>query len=166
MAGRRLNTGRGRDAGYPAPPAQTRAGATNAHGSCLGCLAANRSLNCLPHTLQPAWPALPTLRPAQVRLWRVLLGQRPSSTASRGRSPALVRLLRSYYAAVRLPAAVHPGLIAPRVLPAVRVLTTTDVNGVSRFSRVEFLCLPGVFDSAGPRCTCDGAHRCVAFRAA
>ena len=27
---------RGRDAGYPAPPAQTRAGATNAHGSYLG----------------------------------------------------------------------------------------------------------------------------------
>ena len=27
---------RGRDAGYPPPPAQTRAGATNAHGSYLG----------------------------------------------------------------------------------------------------------------------------------
>jgi hypothetical protein len=35
--------GRGRDAGYPAPPAQTRAGATRAHGSYLGCLAANRA---------------------------------------------------------------------------------------------------------------------------
>src|ERR1039458_8841923 len=33
--------GRGRDAGYPAPPAQTRAGAPNAHGSYLGYLAAN-----------------------------------------------------------------------------------------------------------------------------
>src|ERR1035441_7816917 len=36
-------TGRGRDAGYPAPPAQTRAGALNAHGSYLGYRAANRS---------------------------------------------------------------------------------------------------------------------------
>src|ERR1035441_4675251 len=38
-----LGWGRGRDAGYPAPPAQTRAGAPNAHGSYLGYLAANRS---------------------------------------------------------------------------------------------------------------------------
>src|SRR6266566_5274166 len=28
---------RGRDSGYPLPPAQTRAGAPNAHGSYLGC---------------------------------------------------------------------------------------------------------------------------------
>ena len=28
--------GRGRDSGYPLPPAQTRAGAVNAHGSYLG----------------------------------------------------------------------------------------------------------------------------------
>ena len=33
--------GRGRDAGYPAPPAQIRAGATNAHGSYLGCASRN-----------------------------------------------------------------------------------------------------------------------------
>jgi len=31
-----FNTGRGRDSGYPPPPAQTRAGASNAHGSYLG----------------------------------------------------------------------------------------------------------------------------------
>ena len=47
---RRLNTavpaperGRGRDADRSAPPAQTRAGATNAHGSYLGYLASKRS---------------------------------------------------------------------------------------------------------------------------
>jgi len=33
---------RGRDAGYPAPPAQIRAGAIRALGSHLGCLAAKR----------------------------------------------------------------------------------------------------------------------------
>jgi|SRR5438876_4599014 len=35
--------GRGRDADRSAPPAQTRAGATNAHGSYLGYLASKRS---------------------------------------------------------------------------------------------------------------------------
>jgi hypothetical protein len=34
--------GRGRDSGYPLPPARTRAGATNAHGSCLGSMVAWR----------------------------------------------------------------------------------------------------------------------------
>ena len=92
----------------------------------------------LSHTLQPAWPALPTLRPAQVRLWRVLLGPRPFLHSLLRPSQAFVRLLRWYYAAVRLPAAVHPGLIAHRLLPAVRVLAATDDDGVSRFSRVEF----------------------------
>jgi len=36
--------GRGRDSGYPLPPAQTRAGAIDAHGSYLGCVAAKRTL--------------------------------------------------------------------------------------------------------------------------
>ena len=78
------------------------------------------------------------------------LVQRPSLRNLRRRSPALVRLLRWYYAAVRLPAAVHEGLTAHRVLPPARLLPAGG-NGVSRFSRMEFLCMPGVFDSAGPR---------------
>src|SRR5215472_3231542 len=36
--------------------------------------------------------------------------------------------------------------------------------GVSRFSRMEFLCMPGVFDFAGWRRTRHGARRLVAFR--
>src|SRR5213078_619761 len=39
-----LDAGRGRDSGCPLPPAQSRAGATHAHGSCLGCLASKRSV--------------------------------------------------------------------------------------------------------------------------
>src|SRR6266851_5659652 len=74
-------------------------------------------LCCLAHTVQPAWPAFPARCPVLVRLFRVLLGQRPSLHNLRRRSPALVRLLRRYYAAVRLPPAVHVGLIAHRVLP-------------------------------------------------
>jgi hypothetical protein len=80
---------------------------------------------------------------------RVLLGQRPSLHNLLRPSPAFVRLLRRYYAAVRLPATVHLGLIAHRLRPAVRVRLPTDGNGVSRFSRVEFLCMHGVSDSAG-----------------
>src|SRR5882762_6528518 len=57
------------------------------------------------HTVQPVWPAFPARCPALVRLSRVLLGQRPSLHNLRRRSPVLVRLLRWYYAAVRLPRA-------------------------------------------------------------
>src|ERR1017187_740546 len=103
-----------------------------------------------PHTFQPVWPAFPTLRPALVRLSRVLLGQRPFLHSLRRRSPVLVRLLRRYYAAVRLPAVVH------------RLLLAGD-NGASRFSRMEFLCMHGVFDSAGPRRTCVVVRHVVAF---
>ena len=76
-------------------------------------------------------------------------GQQPSLHNLLRPSPAFVRLLRRYYAAVRLPATVHLGLIAHRLRPAVRVRLPTDGNGVSRFSRVEFLCMHGVSDSAG-----------------
>ena len=76
--------------------------------------------HALPHTLQPAWPARPARCPARVRLGRVLLGRRPSLHGLRRRSLALVRPLRRYYAAVRLPAAVHEGLTAHRVLPPAR----------------------------------------------
>src|SRR5215831_14700477 len=117
-----------------------------------------------PHTVQPVWPAFPTLYSAQVRLVHVLLGQRPSLHNFRWRSPAFVQLLRRYYAAVRLPATVHVGLIAHRLLPPVRSVSTTDSDGISRFSRVEFLCVLRVFDSAGPQGTRVIAPRVLAFR--
>ena len=46
-------------------------------------------LGCFAHTVQPAWPAFPALRPARVRLFRVLLGQRPSLHDLRGPPPPL-----------------------------------------------------------------------------
>ena len=107
-------------------------------------------LCCLPYTVQPAWPALPARCPVRVRLFRVLLGQRPSLHDLLRPSLAFVRPLRRYYAVVRLPAAVHLGLIAHRLLPPIRALPATDGHRVSRFSRVKFPCMPGVFDSAGP----------------
>src|SRR5947207_5108251 len=97
-------------------------------------------LRCFAHTLQPAAPASPARCPVRVRLWRVLLGQRPSLHNLRRRLPAFVRLLRRYYAAVRLPTAVHGGLMAHRLLLPARSLPAGG-DGVSRFSRMEFLCM-------------------------
>src|SRR5215470_2043383 len=105
---------------------------------------------CLSHTVQPVCLTFPALRLAQVRLDRVLLGQRPSLRSFLRPSQVFVRLLRRYYAAARLPTSVHPGLMAHRFLPAVRSLLAADGDGVSRFSCVKFLCMRGVFDSAGP----------------
>src|ERR1039457_5090052 len=105
---------------------------------------------CLSHPVQPAWLAFPSLRPVRVGLFHVLLGQRPSLHGLLRPSPAFVRPLPRYYAAVRLPAAVPLRLIAHRLLPAFPVLPSTDGRGASRFSRLKFLCMRGVFDSAGP----------------
>ena len=148
--------GRGRDAGYPTPPAQTRARAPNAHGSHLGCWRPRKHQSircCWSHTVQPAWLAFPAQCPVRVRLFSVLLGQRPSLHSFLRPPQVFVQPLRRYYAAARFPAAVHLSLIAHRFLPAVRGLLTTDSNGASRFSRVKFLCMLGVFDSAGSRRT-------------
>src|SRR5690349_13503824 len=90
-------------------------------------------LRCLSHTVQPAGLASPARCPARVRLSRVLLGQRPFLHNLLRPSPAFVRLLRRYYAAVRLPAAVHPGLIAHRLLLTVHASLVVDGNGASRF---------------------------------
>jgi hypothetical protein len=91
----------------------------------------------------------------------------PHSSA-RGTSTLLNNaLLSAHYATVRLPAAVHLGLIAHRLLPAVRCLLASDSDGVSRFSRVKFLCMHGVFDSAGPAVDfAFTAHCRIAFRTA
>jgi hypothetical protein len=102
------------------------------------------------YALQPAWPAIPAQGPARVRLYRVLLGQRPSLHDLLRPSLACVRPLRWYYAAVRLPMAVHVGLIAHRLLPPFRPLPAAESHRVSRFSRVKFPCMPGVYDSAVP----------------
>src|SRR5438874_2615119 len=119
-------------------------------------------LRCFAHTLTPAFPAFPARCPERVRLLRVLLSQQPSLRNLRRRLPAFVRLPRRYYAAVRLPAAVHGGLMAHRLLLPARTLPAGG-NGVSRFSRIEFLCMHGVFDSAGPRLArvCASARCCL-----
>ena len=102
---------------------------------------------CLTHTEQVAQLADPALSPGRGRLLDVLLGRSPSLHALRQRLPAVVRTLRRYYATVRLPAGVHVGLLAHGLLQPARH-SATGVDGVSRFSRVEFPCMPGVSDCA------------------
>ncbi len=88
-----------------------------------------------------------------------------SSTTSADGLPPLFGWLRRYYAAVRLSAAVHEGLTAHRVLPPARAAycLRAAATGSPRVSRLEFLCVRGVFDSAGPRRTRDSVRLVVAF---
>ena len=81
-------------------------------------------------------------------LQSVLLGQRPSLHALRLRSHALVRTLRRYYAAARLLDHVYPGLICHRLSPD-SPPSSAGVIEVSRFSRMKFPGVPGVYDYAG-----------------
>ena len=82
------------------------------------------------------------------------------STASAVGCPPLFGCFVGNYAAVRLPPVVQGGLMAHRLLLPARSLPAGDC-GVSRFSRMEFLCMLGVFDSAGPRLARDIASaRC------
>ncbi|HEY6373730.1 MAG TPA: hypothetical protein VIX37_24355 [Candidatus Sulfotelmatobacter sp.] len=55
--------------------------------------------------------------------------------------------------------------MAHRLLLPARTLPAGD-GRVSRFSRMKFLCMLGVFDSAGSRLARDIALRVVAFRTA
>src|SRR5215468_1677620 len=103
---------------------------------------------CLTHTVQVAQLADPALSPGRGRLPDVLFGRLPSLHALRWRSPTFVRTLRRYYATVRLPTGVHVGLQAHGLLQPARTAFATGVDGVSRFSRVEFPCMPGVSDCA------------------
>jgi hypothetical protein len=82
--------------------------------------------------------------------------------AKHRQSPTVVRTLRRYYTAVRLPVAIRAGLIAHRFPYRPAAFLRWGDDWVSRFSRVELLHMRGVFDSAGPRRTCDIAHRCAA----
>src|SRR5580658_11701 len=49
------------------------------------------SLRCFTYTVQPAWPAVPAGHPVRVRLFRILLTQRPSLRDLLRPSPASVR---------------------------------------------------------------------------
>src|SRR5207247_4870801 len=72
------------------------------------------------HTAQAARLVVPALCPGRGRLRRVLLGRPPSLLPLRGRRAAPVRVIRRYYAAVRLPTDVRAGRAAHRLLQPAR----------------------------------------------
>ena len=102
------------------------------------------------HPLERIMRAGPALRPERVLLSRVPLGQPPSLHPLRRRLPGLVRGLRRYYGAVRLPMTVHQRITSldfplrpgPHPLPP-------GNHGISRFSREMFPDVLGVSDRAG-----------------
>src|SRR5438094_3444645 len=142
--------GRGRDSSCLRPPHRPVLALLTHTVPTLDSWRRSARLRCFAHTLKPAFPAFPARCPERVRLLHVLLIQHPSLRNLRRRLPAFVRLPRRYYAAVRLPAAVHGGLMAHRSEER-RVGKEGSGKGVSRFSRIEFLCMHVVFDSAGQR---------------
>ena len=83
----------------------------------------------------------------------VCLGRRLFSNslrALRQRIPAFVQALRRYCTTVRLPVNVHVGLLDHVLLQPALHNCMSGVDGISRFSRVKFPCMLGVFDRAEP----------------
>ena len=75
---------------------------------------------CFPHTSESLGHAFPALCPERAFLFSVPLGRAASLRDLRQGSLPVVRLLRRYYLLVRLPADVHAGLMAYRLLQPVR----------------------------------------------
>jgi hypothetical protein len=105
---------RGRNAGYPAPPAQIPACGITAPGSCLGSNAEAK-----PTLLPVSCPVRSTLFPVAVYRSRSPVQNSPWPRAFSPRTPLVVgphtglntfvRSLHRYYAPVRLPKNVHVG---------------------------------------------------------
>ena len=71
----------------------------------------------------------------------------------RCRSLGFVRRLRRYCGAVRLPTSVRHRRASLDFPTRSAVLSPADRRGISRFPRKMVLCMLGVFDRAGARCT-------------
>ena len=108
-------------------------------------------LSCyLAHTVQRTWHAWPGTVSGTCFAGRVPLGQPPFLHRLRDRSPGLVRRLRRYYGAVRLPMLVHLRRTASAFpeRPA-RLISRTGEHGISRFSRMEIPYMHRFSDRAG-----------------
>ena len=87
-----------------------------------------------PYPLQRTGGAGPTLCPERVMPGRVPLGQPPSLHPLRHRSPGLVRRLRRYYEAVRLPVPVHRWRVSMDFPTRPAALPAAGEHGLSRLS--------------------------------
>ena len=104
---------------------------------------------CLTYPLERAGRAFPALSPERVALGRVPLAQLPSLPRLRGRSLGLVRPVRSYCGAVRLPASVPPRRTSFDFPIRSAVLSSADRRGISRFPNKLLAYLHGASDRAG-----------------
>src|SRR5262249_30320835 len=104
---------------------------------------------CLTYPLERAERAVPALSPERVALGQVSRGQLPSLRRLRYRSLGLVRRLRRYFGAVRLPTFVHHRRTSLDFPPRSAALSTADKRGISRFPHKVLACMHGVSDRAG-----------------
>ena len=100
------------------------------------------------YPLQRIARAIPVLCPGHGLLARVPFGQAPSLHPLRRRSPGLVRELRRYCGAVRLPGAVHCRRTSVDFPPRPVAPSATGDPGLSRFSREVCPHMHGVSDRA------------------
>src|SRR5262250_3174305 len=84
---------------------------------------------CLTYPLEHAERVFPALSPERVTLGRVPLGQPPSLHRFRCRSLGIVRRLRRYFGAVRLPTSVRHRRASFDFPPRAAVLSPADISG-------------------------------------
>ncbi len=112
------------------------------------------SNRCLAHPVKRLLQVGPALRPGPGGLARVALGQPPSLhplRRPRRSRAALVRGLRRYYGAVRLPAPVHRQCPLNGFLLRTRPPSGRARRGTSRFPHEVLGCMHRVSDRAGAR---------------
>ena len=103
----------------------------------------------LTYPLERAGRASPALRPERVAPERVPLGRPPSLHRLRGRSPGVVRGLRRYYGAVRLPTSVRHRRMSLDFPVRPPILLAAGGRGISRLPCEVFPGVLGVSDRTG-----------------
>lgn len=103
------------------------------------------------YPLKRAGHALPALSPEHVTLGRIPLGQPPSLHRLRSLRLGLVRRLRWYYRAVRLPVPGHHRCASLDFPTRPVIPSPTDRHGISRFPHKVLACMRRVLDRAEPR---------------
>ena len=149
---------RSRDGDFPPPPGQTSARATNAHGSHLGARRAQPLADCTRFPGIVVHRCSLALCPRSARAWKS-----PRPTAFPPCAPPTLHR----------PGSRTSSVLCSRSTPRRRACGTyrssrspnclTGSDGVSRFSPLEFLCMPGVLDSAGPLRTRVSVRSRIAF---
>ena len=120
------------------------------------------SLRCLTYPVERLWQVAPDLRPEPGLLARVALGPPPSLhplRRRRGSHVALVRGLRRYYGAIRLPAPVHLRYPLNGFPWRTQPPSGWARRGISRLPHEVIGCMHRVSDRAGARRT--SRYRCV-----